>query len=80
MRYTLDPGCTAQPVQRRLDEDGNAFRNADLVLNAPALLANIQQVQRQQNLPISSALVSNKVAPVNLSAPSSGRSPESARP
>ncbi len=66
MRYTLDPGRMAQPVQRRLDEDGNAFRNADLVLNAPALLANIQQVQRQQNLPISSTLVTTNVAPVNL--------------
>lgn len=58
MKYTMDPGRSSTPVQRRLDDDGsgNAFKNADLTLTELVLLDNIQQVQRQQNLPLSSSL------------------------
>ena len=66
-KYRLDPG-SAKSVQMRLDEDpeGNAFKNADLNLTDIALLKNIEQVQHQQNLPLSSELVKTKVSRVNL--------------
>ena len=65
--YRIDPGRAArgQTLGTTLGtEDG--FKNADLALTDPALLDNIQQVQRGQNLPVSDTLVKNKVARVNL--------------
>lgn len=65
--YRLDPGRAArgQTLGTTLGtEDG--FKNADLALTDPALLDNIQQVQRGQNLPVSDALVKNKIARGNL--------------
>ena len=58
MKYTMDPGRSATPAQMTLDADadGNAFKNPDLALSEQALLENIQQMQRQQNLPMSGAL------------------------
>lgn len=76
IRYRLDPG--AQPAQSAspqaalalepadpADKEA-AFRNADITLSEAALLANIQQVQQQQNLPMSTELVKTKVSKVNL--------------
>lgn len=51
--YRIDPGRGAQA---RMDEDG--FRNADLMLTEAQVLANIQKVQKNQNLPQSASLVS----------------------
>lgn len=65
--YRIDPGRAArgQTLGNTLGtEDG--FKNADLALTDLALLNNIQQVQRGQNLPVSDTLVKNKVARVNL--------------
>ena len=65
--YRIDPGRAArgQTLGNTLGtEDG--FKNADLALTDPALMDNIQQVQRSQNLPLSDTLVKNKVARVNL--------------
>ncbi len=65
--YRIDPGRAArgQTLGTTLGtEDG--FKNADLALTDLALLDNIQQVQRGQNLPVSDTLVKNKVARVNL--------------
>ena len=78
IRYRLDPGTQkAAPgsPQASLALDAGseaaadfeaAFRNADLTLSEVALLDNIHAVQRGQNLPLSDALVKNKVAKVNL--------------
>lgn len=66
VRYRLDPGvkkgAPASP-QSALDletevvvDQEAAFRNADLALSESALLDNIQQVQRLQNLPVSKSL------------------------
>ena len=68
MKYTMDPGRSSTPVQRRLDDDGNgnAFKNVDLALTDIALFENITGVQHQQNLPQSLALVKNKVSRVHL--------------
>jgi type III restriction enzyme len=65
--YRIDPGCAArgQTLGNTLGtEDG--FKNADLALTDLALLDNIQQVQRGQNLPVSDTLVKTRVARVNL--------------
>ena len=62
--YRIDPGKAKSGMDRLFSEAG--FKNADLGLSDAALLSNIQQVQRLQNLPISDAVVKTKVARVNL--------------
>lgn len=62
--YRIDLGKAKTGMDSLFTEAG--FKNADLMLSDTALLDNIQQVQRQQNLPISDALVKTKVARVNL--------------
>jgi type III restriction enzyme len=59
--YRIDPG--KEQMQGYADD---GFKNADLSLTDLALLDNIQQVQRGQNLPMSETLVKTKVARVNL--------------
>ncbi len=76
VRYRLDPGVKmAAPAspQSALDLEAEAvadqeaaFRNADVTLSESALLDNIQQVQRLQNLPVSAELVKTKVSKLNL--------------
>ena len=65
--YQIDPGKTGpgQMLGSTVD-DGAGFRNADLTLSEAALLDNIQQVQRSQNLPVSSERVKTKVSAINL--------------
>lgn len=76
VRYRLDPGmrkaALASP-QTTLDLEAKAvadleaaFRNADVTLPESALLDNIQQVQRLQNLSASTQLVKTKVSKLNL--------------
>jgi len=62
--YRIDPGKAKKGIEGLFTEAG--FKNADFVLSDAALLDNIQQVQRTQNLPISDELVKTKVARVNL--------------
>ncbi len=54
--YRIDPGKIQQ--QRLDDEIG--FKNAEIILSPEQLLDNIQQVQRQQNLPQSQSLTEFK--------------------
>lgn len=65
--YRIDLGRAArgQTIGSTLGTD-DGFKNADLALTDLALLDNIQQVQRGQNLPVSETLVKNKAARVNL--------------
>lgn len=69
IRYRLDPGVSkAAPTSPQssfaemaapsvsAEEQEAAFRNADLMLSDQALLSNIQEVQRQQNLLVSASL------------------------
>ncbi len=67
-KYKLDPGRSGKAVQLSLDVDGsgNAFKNAEVTLSEPALLDNVQTVQRSQNLPVSPQLVTTKVSKINL--------------
>ena len=62
--YRIDPGQGKKGTEDLFSDSG--FKNADLALTDLALLDNIQQVQRGQNLPVSDTLVKNKVARVNL--------------
>lgn len=78
VRYRLDPGVKkAAPASPQpaldLGKDGGAatdvdaaFRNADVTLTDAELLGNIQQVERRQNLPVSTGLVKTKVSKINL--------------
>lgn len=52
--HRIDPGKAKAGMDGLFSDAG--FKNADLQLSDTALLDNIQQVQRQQNLPISDAL------------------------
>ena len=67
--YRIDPGGTANKntqAQPRFDLLESGFKNRELALTREQLLENIQAVQRRQNLPQSTVLISNKVCPVNL--------------
>ena len=80
IRYRLDPGirkAAAVAASRQgalalevapdaAEVQDVAFRNADIDLPDLTLLDNIHAVQRGQNLPLSGALVTTKVAKVNL--------------
>ncbi len=62
--YRIDPGQDKTAMEDLFS--GAGFKNADLTLTDFALLDNIQQVQRSQNLPVSETLVKTKIARVNL--------------
>jgi len=77
--YRIDPGASAvKPVtpqqidlygaQSSAEPTEAGFKNAELALSPAQLLENIQAVQRRQNLPQSTALVSDKKTgcPINL--------------
>jgi type III restriction enzyme len=67
IKYRIDPGVDDSSAQKTLAfEDLAGFKNADIAIPNAQILKNIQDVQRGQNLPVSSALVSNKVSPINL--------------
>jgi len=59
--YRIDPGRKAQTSAF---EEG--FKNADLALTELQVLANIKEVQRRQNLPVSDKLVSSAGCRINL--------------
>ena len=59
--YRIDPGRKAQASAF---EEG--FKNADIALTDLQVLANIKEVQRRQNLPMSDALVSSAGCRFNL--------------
>jgi type III restriction enzyme len=52
--------------QPSTSSSGGDFKNAELALSDPELIANIQGIQREQNLQCSDSLVKTPVAPVNL--------------
>src|SRR5690606_34916307 len=62
--YRIDPGKAKAKMDSLFSDAG--FKNADLLLSDMALLDNIQQVQRTQNLPVSDALAKTRIARVNL--------------
>lgn len=64
--YRLDPGKqTGTRNQTEMDYGTEAFGNAPIELTSESILANIQRVQRQQNLPQSSAIAAFKTIKKN---------------
>ncbi|WP_213575674.1 DEAD/DEAH box helicase family protein [Rhodococcus sp. USK13] len=65
--YRIDPGKVQRLPNPALFEanetPGSGLRNAEVVLSAAQLLANVQKVQRSRNLPLSAKLVDSKAAP-----------------
>lgn len=66
IQYRIDPGYSIKGSQQQRVMDDAGFKNADLALTHEQLLENIHAVQRHQNLPLSSALASDKISSVNL--------------
>jgi len=67
IEYRIDPGRTEDAkgqVLAALETGG--FKNADIALTPGQVLENIHAVQRRQNLPLSTALVSTKVSKYNF--------------
>lgn len=62
--HRIDPARAEHGVEGLFPQAG--FRNAELKLTEAALLENITQVQRQQNLPQSTAMTTTQVSKVNL--------------
>jgi len=67
--YRIDPGkagtSSGDSTQANFTYSDSGFKNRELLKDLP-LLDNIQAIQRRQNIPLSSTLVSNKVCRVNL--------------
>ena len=67
LKYAIDPGRLAPGAAVALPGmDADGFANAAIVVPPPQLLANLQAVQRRQNLPISPGLIQTTVSKVNL--------------
>jgi type III restriction enzyme len=67
IEYRIDPGRADDArgqVMAALEIDG--FKNSDIALTPGQVLENIHAVQRRQNLPLSTALVTTKVCKFNL--------------
>jgi type III restriction enzyme len=67
LKYRIDPGRAEEVSgQIRSDLEVEGFRNPDIALTREQLLTNVQAVQRRQNLPQSTALVSSKASSFNF--------------
>lgn len=64
IKYRIDPGLAKKGTTVEMYDTG--FKNPDLALLPAKLLENIQNVQRSQNLPLSSSLAETKICKVNL--------------
>ncbi len=70
VEYTIDPGKSARDPhdQHRLDDtlELTGFENAPMAVPASSVLSMVKEVQRGQNLALSTALVESAGCPVNL--------------
>jgi type III restriction enzyme len=69
LAYRVDPGLGPKNLMGNIQMITGAttgLKNDDIQLSDAQLLANIQKVQGQQNLPISAALSKSKISGVNL--------------
>ena len=70
VQYRVDPGKREfkKGQQATMDDydESAGFKNSDLSITHAQLLENIQEVQRNQNLPISETLVNTSICPINL--------------
>jgi type III restriction enzyme len=67
LRYAIDPGrIAAETTATLIGLEKEGFANDKVVLQEPQLLENIQRVQREQNLTISSKLEKTSVCDISL--------------
>lgn len=68
IQYRVDPGRAPKGQQQAFAQfdEVSGFKNTDLANPTSQLLENIQAVQRRLNLPLSTALASTMVRPINL--------------
>lgn len=67
IQYRLDPGRhSPTEEQKEMAYDTEGFRNHEIALTPASVLENIQKVQRDQNLPVSTSLVEASGSPINL--------------
>ena len=70
VRYRIDPGrkqsIKGQQIISVEEEMEAGFRNHELLISEAKLLGNIQEVQRNQNLPIDNKLATDSVCRINL--------------
>lgn len=69
--YRVDPGKKEvkkgqQTTMEDFAEENPGFRNAELVIPKPVLLENLQTIQREQNIPVSTELAKSSVCDINL--------------
>ncbi|MEN9847211.1 MAG: hypothetical protein RIS36_2358 [Pseudomonadota bacterium] len=64
--YRVDPGQHKDPQTSLPLDELSGFKNATVAIPLTRVLENVQSVQRRQNLPISTALITSKVCPINL--------------
>ncbi len=62
-KYAIDPGRSPQALP---GIEGEGFANANLAISTSTVLSNIQEVQRRQNLPVSTGLKTTPVCDLNL--------------
>jgi len=68
LSYRVDPGQNKNTKQVRAQavDEIEGFKNPEITIADTEVLNNIQAVQRHQNLPISSSLVTSKICDINL--------------
>ena len=67
IEYRIDPGRTEDARGQAMAAlETGGFKNSDIALTPGQVLENIHAVQRRQNLPLSTALVTTKVCKFNL--------------
>lgn len=67
LKYRVDTGRRVEKTGQHIEDiEIVGVKNNDLLLNNADLLKNINEVQKRQNLAVSSALYQDKIAPVNL--------------
>ncbi|XZE20316.1 type III restriction-modification system endonuclease [Pirellulaceae bacterium SH449] len=67
VKYRVDPGRAKEPQQSLPNFDEvSGFKNSSIAIPLSRVLENVQSVQRRQNLPMSTKLVSSSVCPINL--------------
>ncbi len=64
--YSIDPGQVKSQRTYTVNVNTAGFGNAELRLNEAQLLNNVRDVQKRQNLPLSTQLVSSEISPVNF--------------
>jgi len=70
IKYRVDPGKqeSSQRGQQEIsyEDEVHGLKNSDFTISQEQIFKNIQNIQREQNIPVSEKLQSNSVANINL--------------